>query len=141
MSNTFALILSILVSAIALLLGAMGYIYLRNDTEAWKGVKNAIGSAFSALFGLTVGQSRDNWLLNKLADLFNTAQQTSFAPLLVIWLLLLILFALLGVALGWLLVSMGVVKPAVAVPRTATGPAPSGVRKVYRDFFTWLGQY
>ncbi len=141
MSNTFALILSILVSAIALLLGAMAYIYFRNDPNAWNGVKNAIGGAFSALFGLTVGQSKDNWLLNKLADLFNTAQQTNLAPLLVIWLLLLILFALLGVALGWLLVSMGVVKPSLAAPRTTAGAAPGGPPKIYKDFFTWLGRY
>jgi len=136
MNNTFALILSILVSAIALLLGAMAYIYFRNDPNAWNGVKNAIGGAFSALFGLTVGQARDNWLLNRLADLFNTAQQTNLAPLLVIWLLLLILFALLGVALGWLLVSMGVVKTAGTKVLAYSGP-----RKVYKDFFTWLGQY
>jgi len=149
MNNTIALILSILVSAIALLLGAMAYIYLRNDTEAWKGVKNAIGSAFSALFGLTVGQARDNWLLNKLADLFNAAKQTNLAPLLVIWLLLLILFALIGVALGWLLVSMGVIKAATAVtvmpkglaPERREVAAPGGLPKIYKDFFTWLGQY
>jgi hypothetical protein len=139
MSNTLALILSILVSAIALLLGAMAYIYFRHDPDAWNGIKNAIGSAFSALFGLTVGQVRDNWLLNKLIDLFNTAKNTNFAPLLVIWLLLLILFALLGVALGCLLVSMGVIKPAAI--RDITAHPPSGPRKVYRDFFTWLGQY
>lgn len=149
MNNTLALILSILVSAIALLLGAMGYIYLRNDTEAWKGIKNAIGSAFSALFGLTMGQAKDNWLLDKLAKLFDTAQKTNLAPLLVIWLLLLILFALLGVALGWLLVTMGVVKAAVATsiapkgiaPERREVAAPGGLPKIYKNFFTWLGRY
>lgn len=138
MNNTYALILSILVSAIALLLGAMAYIYFRHDPNAWNGVKNAIGGAFSALFGLTVGQARDNWLLNKLADLFNTAKNTNFAPLLVIWLLLLILFALIGVALGWLLVTMGAVKPTVV---TRDAKVPGGPYKVYKDFFNWLGRY